>query len=126
MDPNSAAQAENYHNLLILVTIISLAFPVGLIIVATGVPGRLTLSPILKARIHRTVNKMQLPLINWTVVILATILAALIFSLAVFVWPTPYIYEKTTTRSYPDVSRDSVLRINRLTGEVRVIYPIHR
>jgi hypothetical protein len=59
---------------------------------------------------------------NKASVIIAAIICATVFLLGIFVWPTPYRYEKVTAPfgprliSRPRETKDTVYRINRFTG----------
>ena len=62
------------------------------------------------------ISRYQLDKNNVTVVIVAAMICATVLFCAVFIWPTPYRYEKVTKSVTADYSVQKVYRINRFTG----------
>ena len=60
---------------------------------------------------------------NVTVVIVAAMICATVLFCAVFIWPTPYRYESVQPRAPVSGAVVYVVRINRFTGHVKLVFP---
>lgn len=58
---------------------------------------------------------------KWPTVVVTGLICLTVLVISIFVWPTPYRYEKRTMR-VGDNSRDTWIQINRFTGEVKVVF----